>query len=783
MNFIVSLDENYVIMIYVDTNQKRRAYTFEIVAILDNDILLIQHILSIMRDYVFVKRDDGYIVADNYEDIYLHRIILAYYAQYDCNLFTLMNNRYQINHKSSNKNCNKKIQLLNKSDNRLCNLEIVTDRDNKAHFNSCEYEVAMTSSELISIQDEVMHMKSNKYSKLIKRYMNNSEHNIDECLCNEYYDEEFFDCMYVNFKNKKYKLLRNKEFINRAKDYSDLKEKIFNIFVEQFIINNSNDSMYVNNERLYNFIIYRYFSELIFQYDKNRAYRLLFNNLIAVLNKYDSKEYYRNLLNKYSLLDDSINQDKYICIDESYNLIKKYLYESRFLKNNKLDKNCIANKLYNLESEIYIDKHNNKLLDFNKKILIDLSTREAIHIMKKITINITDKLVFDASAEKLMIIDLENHIVIDLKNNKIVDFNNKHIIELNKANLKKYDFYNKFLRYIRNYTDAEFFYNNTIVELYNYIIARLCIASFNKNNLLCNIVVNCLFPINAKYQRFYSLYDIEMLNRMSVCYKEDSNLVSAFSIPRYTTNHMNNTVLVEAKKLYKQDLSSIKRVAIGQNEGKDKVYTVYKSDSVVGNTEFDDILVEDIERAISTTLLSELYGNGFITFDSIQEEVEAYRAKTFSEYCKSKEVLEKEGIYDEADNLEYKYKNMRAVNRDDISYVLQNVTSLKNLLENLKLEIICVSDDKKQKIINYKKKKMLESLNKRLKKSQKQLKEINELQNVNLQSEEVNKQLEKINKEIEILNRHIEAVKKFKYLFSKKLKSRNKIITFRRFAK
>lgn len=207
MNFIVSLDENYVVIIYINTNQKRRTYTFEIIAILDNDILLIQHILSIMRDYVFIKREDGYVVADNYKEIYLHRIILAYYAQYNCKLFTLMNGEYQINHKSSNRNCNRKMQLLNKSDNRLCNLEVVTDSDNKAHFNSNEYEVAMTSSELISIQDEVMHTKSNKYSKLIKRYMNNSKYNIEECLSNEYYDEEFFDCLYVNFKKQKYKLL------------------------------------------------------------------------------------------------------------------------------------------------------------------------------------------------------------------------------------------------------------------------------------------------------------------------------------------------------------------------------------------------------------------------------------------------------------------------------------------------------------------------------------------------------------------------------------------------
>ena len=126
---------------------------------IDEDYSLIRYLCKETRDrdissntdnYITIKREDGTTTT-------LGRFILEYYTDFDCKLYTVLNNdEYEINH------INKDV-----TDNRLANLEIVTKRGNELHKRNKPYEdeIIMTSSELQAIQKARMEEKKQNTDK------------------------------------------------------------------------------------------------------------------------------------------------------------------------------------------------------------------------------------------------------------------------------------------------------------------------------------------------------------------------------------------------------------------------------------------------------------------------------------------------------------------------------------------------------------------------------------------------------------------------------------------
>ena len=132
MNMIVNLFGRQVAIVELKLNKTKSEVNFynqnpyeydysvsrQAIAEIPNDYGLIRYLMKIFREYE-LSDENGYLKFENRsgKEVYLHRVIMEYYAQFDTKLYTVLTNPdYEINHKNKNK-----------WDNRLENLEFVTN--------------------------------------------------------------------------------------------------------------------------------------------------------------------------------------------------------------------------------------------------------------------------------------------------------------------------------------------------------------------------------------------------------------------------------------------------------------------------------------------------------------------------------------------------------------------------------------------------------------------------------------------------------------------------------
>ena len=267
MNIIVNLFGKHIVIVDLRTRKT--------IAIIENDLGLARYLLKILREYV-ISNNNGYLQFENKTgETYLHRIVLEYYSQFDDILFTILNNpEYEVNHK------NKK-----KWDNRLDNLEFVTRINNERHKRGLEYETVMTSEEIIQICNR---LKEDKQYHADKKYLEKVSHRNLEHLKNSnlYWDckKMFYDSLYIRFSNKTIQTQYN--------TYKPTLSNMLDIFTNIIFMDGKNTFFNPNNTHL-----------IIYNYDKYRTKNISINNLKLIFKYYDKDIYFRNVCNKYKILD------------------------------------------------------------------------------------------------------------------------------------------------------------------------------------------------------------------------------------------------------------------------------------------------------------------------------------------------------------------------------------------------------------------------------------------------------------------------------------------------
>ena len=306
MNIILNLAGKAVVILDVGKGK--------IIGVIENDLGLIRYILKIFREFE-LSINNGYLQFENKEgETYLHRIILEYYSQFNIKLFTILSNSgvYEVNHK------NKK-----RWDNRLENLELVTKVENQKHKVDLDYEdeIVMSTEELIQIKEN---LQQEKQCNADKKYLEKVNHNNLEYL-NSNYDyinlkKEFFDNLYIRFSNTtllQYNIPSNTIYINNL---SRLNNSIEYILKNTFSIKST---YIITNYKIY------------------RCKNILQNNLNLLLKYYRINKYFREICNKYKLINTEIdfNDTKYL----EHNILIDLFY---FLLPNPLPINFNKNQLY-----------------------------------------------------------------------------------------------------------------------------------------------------------------------------------------------------------------------------------------------------------------------------------------------------------------------------------------------------------------------------------------------------------------------------------------------------
>lgn len=298
MDFIVNLMGKFIVLFDME---KRKA-----MSLIEKDYGLIRYILKILRKYVVSKTKDGYLIFENKPgEVYLHRIIMEYYAQFDDKLYSILNNteEYQVNHKNKNK-----------WDNRLENLEMVTKLGNQLHKRNKKYdsEIVVSTEELLKIKDTT----DEKDRKYLEKVSNRNLKILNQEYLNEENDKKIYDNVYIRFNNKiirTTKMTKNIIDINTFMDFN-------NIILECIKSTNLNKST-----NLY---------QLILDYKYYKCKNIIKNNF-RLINKYYSKnKHFKTLLNKYKLLDldKKLDLNNNILVD-LYNYMYKNPTQITFYKN------------------------------------------------------------------------------------------------------------------------------------------------------------------------------------------------------------------------------------------------------------------------------------------------------------------------------------------------------------------------------------------------------------------------------------------------------------------
>lgn len=303
MNFIINLVGKFIILF--DMKDKGA------VGLIENDFGLIKYFLKILRRYTVTVDKSGYLKFENKKgEVYVHRIVMEYYAQFDDKLFTILNNtgEYEINHKNKMK-----------WDNRLENLEFVTKSGNQKHRMGKRYddEIAMSSLEIVEIKNRLMKQKQYQADKkYLEKVSATNKEILNSKSMHWYNDSRLYNNAYIKFNNKTKHIVQissNIIYINILSYFNNI---IFIYLKNTFYTTNYTKSI---------------IQDININYDIYRCRNICKNNIKLLLKYYNKSSIFRKLCNKYKLINHAVKpnkpkkDNKNINYDDYYN-IKKINY-------------------------------------------------------------------------------------------------------------------------------------------------------------------------------------------------------------------------------------------------------------------------------------------------------------------------------------------------------------------------------------------------------------------------------------------------------------------------
>ena len=440
MTFIVNLIGKF--MVLMDTriikNKKGNKINFynKAVALIEYDYGLVRYILKILREFEISINENGYLQFPNKNgETYLHRIIIEYYSQFSDKLYTILKNPdYQVNHK------NKLVW-----DNRLENLEMVTKLGQERHKRGLKYkdEIVFSTEELLELKNEILNKlnknkkqnKDKKYLEKVNKYNSdyltngicrnkNKNKNINININKKYSKKvnkknlyklineifkykninknKFFDNLYIKFRNNQIEGYSKKKMKIESINNNTL--KIFTYIISETMKNTffKIDNNYVDN----NYFKYiNDFYNIQVDYKDYRTINLLENNLYLLTKYYKKNKSFRDICEKYNLLN-----DKYL-VKEYDSLNAKYIDRPKAIKTSKTslikpDPFLYHNILIDLFEIILSKTHNTTF--YNNKLASILPVKDVIDTRGKYN-----------SFRLMYLIDL-------LERTPTPDYNNKH---------------------------------------------------------------------------------------------------------------------------------------------------------------------------------------------------------------------------------------------------------------------------------------------------------------------------------------------------------------------
>lgn len=282
MNFIINLVGKFIVLFEMKTKS--------VVGLIENDFGLIKFLMKILRRYTVSVDKNGYLKFENKRgEVYLHRIIMEYYAQFDDKLFTILNNtsEYEVNHKNKNK-----------WDNRLENLEMVTKSGNQKHSKGLKYddEIVMSTEEIIEIKNRLMKQKQYQADK---KYLEKVSATNKEILGSRsihwFNDSRLYDNAYIKFSNKSKHTIQipsNTIYINTLTSFN----KIIFIYLK--------NTFYTTN------FTKDIIKDININYDIYRCRNICRNNIKLLLKYYNKSSTFKKLCNKYRLINNVVKPNK-----------------------------------------------------------------------------------------------------------------------------------------------------------------------------------------------------------------------------------------------------------------------------------------------------------------------------------------------------------------------------------------------------------------------------------------------------------------------------------------
>lgn len=303
MNFIINLVGKFIILF--DMKDKGA------VGLIENDFGLIKYFLKILRRYTVTVDKSGYLKFENKKgEVYVHRIVMEYYAQFDDKLFTILNNtgEYEINHKNKMK-----------WDNRLENLEFVTKSGNQKHRIGKRYydEIVMSSLEIVEIKNRLMKQKQYQADKkYLEKVSATNKEILNSKSIHWYNDSRLYNNAYIKFNNKTKHIAQissNIIYINILSYFNNI---IFIYLKNTFYTTNYTKSI---------------IQDININYDIYRCRNICKNNIKLLLKYYNKSSIFKKLCNKYKLINHAVKpnkpkkDNKNLNYDDYYN-IKKINY-------------------------------------------------------------------------------------------------------------------------------------------------------------------------------------------------------------------------------------------------------------------------------------------------------------------------------------------------------------------------------------------------------------------------------------------------------------------------